>query len=69
MIELKPCPFNNYNCMCQFCEEPCNNGLNCLDCNHSGKIEHTVYICTGFNGDTDAYYGNWKKGAMNNVTD
>ena len=44
MAEQKPCPFENYNCMCQFCEKQCNNGLNCSDCNYSGEIKHSVYI-------------------------
>lgn len=60
MEEIKPCPFVNYNCMCQFCTEPCNNGLNCLECEDSGKAEHSVYMCTGFTGDLDAYLENWK---------
>ena len=34
---VNPCPFDNDNCMCQFCETPCNNGLNCSDCAHEGK--------------------------------
>lgn len=63
--ELKPCLFDNFNCMCQFCKNPCNNGLNCSDCNHSGKIEHTVYLCTGFDGCIDDYINNWKKGVEN----
>ena len=67
MAELKPCPFNNYNCMCQFCENPCNNGLNCSDCNYNGKIEHTVYLCTGFDGDLLAYIENRKKGVADNA--
>lgn len=60
MIELKPCPFNNYNCMCQFCEKACNNGLNCFECNNTGEIKHTVYLCTGFEGDIVAYIKNRK---------
>ena len=60
MAELKPCPFKNHNCMCQFCEEPCNNGLNCHDCNYNGKSVHEVYLCTGFVGDLAAYIGNWR---------
>lgn len=59
-IELKPCPFDNYMCLCQFCEDKCNNGLHCSDCEHSGKVEHTVYLCTGFEGDTVAYLNNMK---------
>ena len=58
--DLKPCPFGNANCMCQFCEEPCNNGLNCSDCNYYGEIKHDVYLCTGFVGDIDAYITMWK---------
>lgn len=63
MEKIKPCPFDNHNCMCQFCEKPCNNGLNCFDCNHSGEIKHSVYLCTGFEGDITAYIENWKKKA------
>lgn len=37
---INPCPFDNDNCMCQFCETPCNNGLNCSDCAHEGKAVH-----------------------------
>lgn len=37
---VNPCPFDNDNCMCQFCETPCNNGLNCSDCAHEGKAAH-----------------------------
>ena len=55
MPDLKPCPFDNYNCMCQFCEKQCNNGLNCSDCNFKEKIVHSVYLCTGFEGDIEAY--------------
>lgn len=55
MADLTPCPFDNRNCMCQFCEKQCNNGLNCSDCKHSGKVEHSIYLCTGFVGDLDAY--------------
>lgn len=58
--QLKPCPFDNYNCMCQFCENPCNNGLNCSDCNYCGEIKHTVYLCTGFSGDITAYIEHWR---------
>ena len=46
---VNPCPFDNDNCMCQFCETPCNNGLNCSDCAHEGKTVHDVLLCTGFN--------------------
>lgn len=34
MAELKPCPFDNYMCMCQFCEDKCNKGLHCSDCEY-----------------------------------
>ena len=54
-MELKPCPVNNHICLCQFCEDKCNDGLYCYECERSGKAEHTVYICTGFEGDTAAY--------------
>lgn len=66
MAELKPCPFNNYNCMCQFCEDKCNNGLNCSDCEYNGKAEHTFYLCTGFKGDVTAYIKHWKDRRANN---
>ena len=56
------CPFDNRSCMCQFCEEPCNDGLNCWDCEYNGKIMHSVYLCTGFKGDTVKYIENWKRG-------
>ena len=38
------CSFNNVNCMCQFCEKQCNNGFNCYECNHEGKVIHDIYI-------------------------
>ena len=60
MSELKPCPFDNDMCMCQFCEDKCNGGLHCSDCEHNDRIEHTVYLCTGFVGDTVAYLNNMK---------
>lgn len=50
---VNPCPFNNDNCMCQFCETPCNNGLNCSDCAHEGKAVHDVLLCTGFDGSME----------------
>ena len=58
MADLTPCPFDNRNCMCQFCEKQCNNGLNCSGCKYSGKVEHSIYLCTGFAGDLDAYMKN-----------
>jgi len=45
------CPFDNAECVCQFCEEPCNNGLNCWECKNEGKQVHSIYLCTGFKGD------------------
>lgn len=56
------CPFNNYNCMCQFCEDQCNDGLNCFECKHEGKIMHSIYLCTGFSGDVVRYIEHWKRG-------
>lgn len=35
---VSPCPFDNGNCMCQFCEAQCNNGLNCSDCRCEGNL-------------------------------
>ncbi len=49
------CPFNNANCMCQFCTEPCNNGLNCWECKSKDEQVHSVYLCTGFKGDLNRY--------------
>lgn len=69
MAELKPCPFDNRMCMCQFCKDPCNNGLNCHDCNHNGKIMHTTYICTGFVGDQVAYLKNLRRAGDGNYED
>ena len=66
MAELKPCPFDNRMCMCQFCEDPCNNGLQCADCDHEGKIMHTTYLCTGFVGDTVAYLNNMRRAGDTN---
>ena len=60
MAELKPCPLNNHNCMCQFCIVPCDNGLNCSDCNHNGKAVHEVYLCTGFVGDVPEHIKLWR---------
>ena len=67
MNNLKPCPFDNRNCMCQFCEKQCNNGLNCFDCKHSGKVEHSIYLCTGFVGNLDAYLENQYRRADNDT--
>jgi len=60
MEDLKKCPFDNFQCICQFCEEPCNNGLNCYECVTKGGIRHSVYICTGFVGNTVRYIENLK---------
>ena len=69
MAEVKPCPFGNHSCMCQFCEEPCNNGLNCSDCNFIGSIQHDVYLCTGFVGNLDAYIKNWATVERNRINE
>ena len=61
---VNPCPFDNDNCMCQFCETPCNNGLNCSDCAHEGKTVHDVLLCTGFDGSMEQYTENWKRKQM-----
>lgn len=61
---VNPCPFGNENCMCQFCETPCNNGLNCSDCAHEGKAVHDVLLCTGFDGSMEQYTENWKRKQM-----
>lgn len=61
---VNPCPFDNDNCMCQFCETPCNNGLNCSDCAHEGKAVHNVFLCTGFDGSVKQYVANWKRKQM-----
>lgn len=61
---VNPCPFDNDNCMCQFCETPCNNGLNCSDCAHEGKAVHDVFLCTGFDGSVKQYVANWKRKQM-----
>lgn len=58
------CPFDNRNCMCQFCEKQCNNGLNCSDCQFYNKIMHSIYLCTGFDGDLDKYIENWRQGKI-----
>lgn len=58
MPDLKPCPFDSYNCMCQFCEKPCNNGLKCSDCVNKGKIVHEIYFCNRFCGNILAYIHN-----------
>lgn len=52
MAELKLCPFDNRNC---------------FDCENSGKIEHSVYLCTGFVGDLDEYLRNqYRRGGADN---
>ena len=56
MVCTNLCPFDNTNCMCQFCENPCNNGLNCSDCRFHNKIMHTIYLCTGFEGEEHVVY-------------
>lgn len=49
-MELKPCPYGVNTCMCCWCEEPCNNGLQCKECEWEGKAVHNTYLCTGFVG-------------------
>lgn len=49
------CPVGNGNCMCQYCEDKCNNGLTCYECQRRGEAVHDVYLCTGFKGDLDKY--------------
>ena len=44
------CKYNNPRCLCQRCEEPCNNGLMCHECDISGEQKHNCYMCTGFVG-------------------
>lgn len=61
MANLEFCPFDNYNCLCQFCEDKCNNGLNCSDCNYKGKAVHEIHLCTGFKGDFEAYLNHWEE--------
>lgn len=58
---VSPCPFDNGNCMCQFCEAQCNNGLNCSDCRCEGKPVHDIHLCTGFVGDITQYIRNWMR--------
>lgn len=58
---VSPCPFDNGNCMCQFCEAQCNNGLNCSDCRYEGKPVHDIHLCTGFVGDITQYIRNWMR--------
>ena len=50
VTEVKPCPFGVNTCMCCWCENPCNNGLNCFECNAEEKAVHDIYLCTGFIG-------------------
>ena len=49
------CPVGNTNCVCQYCEDKCNSGLNCYECQREKKAMHDVYLCTGFKGDLDRY--------------
>ena len=50
MTEVRPCRFGVNTCMCCWCEIPCNNGLNCFECNAEEKAVHNIYLCTGFIG-------------------
>lgn len=47
-----PCEYGRTpeECLCQICEDQCNNGFNCATCDESGKAEHNIYLCTGFKG-------------------
>lgn len=67
--EGRLCPFGVYDCMCSFCEDPCNDGLNCSDCHHAGRACHHVYLCTGFSGDFDAYLDAWRAKEMEKIKD
>lgn len=49
-LQVQPCPYGVTTCMCCWCEEPCNNGLQCWECNREGKAVHNTYLCTGFTG-------------------
>lgn len=49
------CPVGNANCMCQYCEDKCNNGFNCYECQRQKKPVHDIYLCTGFKGDLEKY--------------
>ena len=44
------CEFKNPQCLCQWCEKPCNNRLTCYECKLSNKQEHDIFMCTGFVG-------------------
>lgn len=44
------CQFNSNRCLCQWCENQCNDGLNCHDCDFNKKQKHDIYMCTGFVG-------------------
>ena len=44
------CSFGSPQCLCQWCEKPCNDGLNCHDCEHHDEAKHNIYVCTGFTG-------------------
>ena len=44
------CPFENTRCLCQWCEDQCNNGLTCHECDMKKQGVHDIYMCTGFEG-------------------
>lgn len=54
---VSPCPFDNGNCMCQFCEAQCNNGLNCSDCRCEGKPVHDIHLCTASSETSPSTFG------------
>ena len=47
---VQPCNYGVTSCMCCWCEKPCNNGLNCFECEMEGKAVHNIYLCSGFAG-------------------
>lgn len=54
-----PCPFDNADCICQFCEEQCCGGDVCAECRRAGKAMRSTQICLGFEGDFGRYIRNW----------
>lgn len=54
------CPFGNKRCLCQWCIERCNNGLDCWECEKAEKQKHDIYMCTGFVGIyPEGYTSDW----------
>lgn len=50
MDKIGPCKYGVKTCMCCWCEDPCNNGLQCKECEWEGEAVHNTYLCTGFTG-------------------